>query len=132
MATVTQGPRAVRPAHNHQAGQHHQAVPIREVQAAHRATQQGAALIPILHLQEAVLPIRTQHLQEAVLRVAIRAADLHRAVEAAVEAAVAADQDADDNKIALKKSLKEIKTMVLELAPIIGAGFTQPLKNIYK
>jgi len=132
MATVMQGHRAIRLAHNHQAGQHQ--VPIREVQAAHQAMQPGAVLIPILHLQEAAHPNRTQHLQEAVLRVAIRVADLHReaVAEAAVEAAVAADQDADDNKIALKKSLKEIKTMVLELAPIIGAGFTQPLKNIYK
>jgi len=103
MATVTQGPRAVRPAHNHQAGQHHQAVPIREVQAAHRAMQPGVAPIPILHLQEAAHPIRTQHLQEAVLRVVIRVADLHReaVAGAAAEVAVAADRDADDNKIAV-------------------------------
>lgn len=97
MATVMQGHKAVRLAHNRQAGQHQ--VPIREVQAAHRAMQPGVALIPILHLQEAAHPNRTQHLQEAVLRVAIRAADLHREVEAAAEAAVAADRDADDNKI---------------------------------
>ena len=98
MATVMQGHRAVRLAHNLQAGQH-QAVPIREVQAVHRATQPGAVPIPTLHLQEAVLPILTQHLQEAVLRVVIRAADLHREVEAAAEAAVAADRDAEGNKI---------------------------------
>lgn len=103
MATVMQGRREVRPAHNLQAGQH-QAIPIREVQAVHQVTQRGVALIPILHLQEVVHPIRTQHLQEAVHRVVIRAADLHQAVEAAAEAAaeaaVAADRDADDNKIA--------------------------------
>jgi len=106
MATVMQGHREVRLAHNLQEGQH-QAVPTREVQVAHRATQQGAALIPILHLQEAVLPIRTQHLQEAVLLVAIRAADLHReaVAEAVAEAAVAADRDADDNKTAFQKNL---------------------------
>lgn len=98
MATVMQDHRAVRPAHNHLAGQH-QAL-IREVQAIHQATQPGVALIPILPPQEAVHPNRTQHHQEAVLRVVIRAADLHREVEAAAEAAVAADRDADDNKIA--------------------------------
>ena len=106
MATDMQGHRAIRLAHNLQAGQ--QAVPIREVQAARRATQPGVAPIPILHLQEAAHPNRTQHLQEAVLRVAIRAADLHREVEAAAEAAVAADRDADDNKTVFqKKSLKK-------------------------
>ena len=106
MATVMQGHRAVLLVHSLQAEQHHhKAVPIREVQAARQATQPGAALIPILHLQEAVHPIRTQHRQEAVLRVAIRAVDLHRAVEAAAEAAVVADRDADDNKIAHQKNL---------------------------
>lgn len=104
MATVMQGHRAVRLVHNHLAEQH-QAL-IREVQAVHRAMQPGVARIPILPLQEAVPPIRTQHLQEAVLRVAIRVADLHReaVVEAAAEAAVAADQDADDNKIAFERN----------------------------
>jgi len=96
MATVMQGHRAVRLAHNHLAEQH-QAL-IREVQAVHQAMQPG--VIPILHHQEAAHPNRTQHLQEAVLQVAIRAADLHRVEAVAAEAAVAADRDADVNKIA--------------------------------
>lgn len=79
---------------------HLQVVPIREAQAAvHQAVRQEAVHpVRILHLQEAAHPNRTQHLQEAVLRAAIRAADLHREVEAVAEAAVAADQDADANK----------------------------------
>ena len=132
MATIMQGHRVVRLAHNLQAGQH-QAVLIKEVQAAHRATRPGVALIPILHLQEAVHQNRIRHHQEAVLRAVLTLAEEVAAAEAVVEVAAAvavAEQDADNNKekypeISSIKN-KNIDYEKVNTYPICNSGINEP------